>query len=98
MADSAFDKSQDPTPHRRQQAREEGQVAQSPDLASAALLISGLVILLIFGGRLVEFFVRLARQQLGGDAWLEADHGFIVNRGYNLLLELAQVIAPIMGL
>jgi flagellar biosynthetic protein FlhB len=98
LADSAFDKSQDPTPHRRQQAREEGQVAQSPDLASAALLIAGLVTLLIFGGRLVEFFVRLARQQLGGDPWLEADHGFIINRGYNLLLELAQVIAPIMGL
>ena len=32
MADSANDKSQDATPHRRQQAREEGQVAQSPDL------------------------------------------------------------------
>ena len=34
MAEADGDKTQDATPHRRQQAREEGQVAKSQDLPS----------------------------------------------------------------
>ena len=47
--ENAGEKSQDPTPHRRQQAREEGQVVHSQDLAAAALLTVGLVVLLWLG-------------------------------------------------
>ena len=98
MADSAFDKSQPATPHRRQQAREKGQVAKSPDLASAGLLIAGLVILLVLGGQLVEFFARLAQHQLGGESWLQVDSNFIISQANAMLLELAQVLAPMLGL
>ncbi|HZZ27042.1 MAG TPA: flagellar biosynthesis protein FlhB [Pirellulales bacterium] len=98
MADSAFDKSQEATPHRRQQAREEGQVAQSPDLASAALLIAGLGIVLVMGGRLAQFFVRLAQHQLGGESWIEVDSSFILNHANAVLLELIQVLSPMLGL
>ncbi|HEY2828009.1 MAG TPA: EscU/YscU/HrcU family type III secretion system export apparatus switch protein [Pirellulales bacterium] len=98
MADSALDKSQPATPHRRQQARDQGQVAQSADLASAGLLIAGLLILLILGGQLVEFFAYLAQHQLGGESWLQADSGFIVSHANAVLLELAQAAAPILGL
>ncbi len=98
MADSASDKSQDATPHRRQQAREEGQVAQSPDLASAGMLIAGLLILLLLGGQLVEFFARLAQHQLGSDGWLELDTGFLISQYHAILLELAQSLAPVLGL
>ena len=73
MAEYDGEKSQDATPHRRQQAREEGQVAKSQDLGSAALLVLGLLALLMFGGGLVEFVVRYCRQQLGGEAWLATD-------------------------
>ncbi len=38
MDEDFGEKSQEATPHRRQQAREEGQVVKSQDLASAALL------------------------------------------------------------
>ncbi len=98
MAESSGDKSQDPTPHRRQQAREEGQVAQSPDLASAGILIAGLLILLVLGGQLVEFFTGLAEQQLGGEAWLSADRDFAVSQIFATLLQLAQVLSPLLGL
>jgi flagellar biosynthesis protein FlhB len=37
------EKSHEATPHRRQQARAEGHVAKSRDLASAAVLLLGLV-------------------------------------------------------
>jgi flagellar biosynthesis protein FlhB len=98
MAEGTNDKSQDATPHRRQQAREEGQVAQSPDLASAALLIIGLAILLMMGGEVVNFVGLLAREQLGGEAWINADQDFIVHQSLVTLIELAKVFAPVLGL
>ena len=45
MPDYAGEKSLEPTPHRRQQARREGHVAKSQDLGSAALLLAGLGVL-----------------------------------------------------
>jgi flagellar biosynthesis protein FlhB len=98
MANSAFDKSQPATPHRRQLARENGQVAQSTDLASAGLLVAGLMVLFALGGQLVEFFARLAQLQLGGESWLEVDSSFIVSHAHAVLLELAQSLAPMLGL
>src|SRR5262249_4185253 len=98
MADSALDKSQPATPHRRQEARRQGHVARSSDLASAGLLLAGLAILLLVGQQSVRFFFALTNEQLGGDAWLEADQGFILNHFYAVLLELAKVAAPILGL
>ena len=41
MPEQSGEKSFDATPHRRQQAREQGQVAYSQDLGSAALLVVG---------------------------------------------------------
>lgn len=64
------DKSHDPTPHRRQLAREQGHVAKSADLSAAALLFVGLLALMVFGGRLAASLVGLARDQIGGQ-WLE---------------------------
>src|SRR5215510_13208317 len=98
MAEGADDKSQDATPHRRQQAREEGQVAQSPDLASAGLLIVGLAILLILGGRVANFFGLYAREQLGGDPWISADQDFIVGHALAVVIEVGKVLAPVLGL
>jgi flagellar biosynthesis protein FlhB len=98
MAEQNGDKTQDPTPHRRQQAREEGQVAKSQDLGSAAILLAALLVLLMLGGRTVEFFGSNAIKQLGGDAWLSADTDFAVNQWTSCILDLAQYILPILGL
>ena len=46
MPDEFGDKTQDATPHRRQKAHEEGQVARSQDLASAALLVGATLVLM----------------------------------------------------
>ena len=42
MAEQTDDKSQEATPHRREEARKKGQVAMSHDLGSAVVLIAGL--------------------------------------------------------
>jgi len=98
MADPGGDKTQEATPHRRRQAREQGQVARSQDLGSAVLLLLGLVCLLLLGGGLIEYLGRYTRGQLGGAAWLEADGQFVVSQWIAMLLELARYLLPIMGL
>ena len=52
MPDQNGEKSQEATPHRRQKAREEGSVARSQDLGSAALLLAGLGVLWMSAGAL----------------------------------------------
>ena len=98
MAETDGDKTQDATPHRRQQAREEGQVAKSQDLASAALLLVGLAALLWLGGPVVEMLGRYATEQLGGDAWLTADPQFFVAHEQHVAYALAGCLLPIFGL
>ncbi|MCR4415306.1 MAG: EscU/YscU/HrcU family type III secretion system export apparatus switch protein [Thermoguttaceae bacterium] len=97
MPEQNGEKSQDPTPHRRQKAREEGSVARSHDLASALLLIAGVGALLLLGGRLVEFFSRYATRQLGGEPWLETDLASVTAQCHGMLLELARYGLPVLG-
>ncbi|NUQ61011.1 MAG: flagellar biosynthesis protein FlhB [Pirellulales bacterium] len=97
MAEENGDKSQDATPHRRQKAREEGHVATSHDLASAALLLLAMSALLMSGGTLVDFLGRYTKQQLGGDAWLRADLDFTMVQWNDTLSELARHLLPILG-
>jgi flagellar biosynthesis protein FlhB len=96
MEDSG-EKSQDATPHRRQQAREEGQIVQSQDLASAVILLAGVLLLMFLGGRLVEFFGNLAHRQLGGDAWLSTNPDLIAEQTRGLIGELAKAALPILA-
>lgn len=97
MAEQNGEKSQDPTPHRRQKAREEGHVARSQDLGSAALLLAGMLALLMWGRALVDFIARYTQQQLGGDAWLSADARFVTAHWNATAMELARHGLPVVG-
>jgi flagellar biosynthesis protein FlhB len=94
--ESSGEKSQDPTPHRRQQAREEGQVVHSHDLAAAALLTVGLLVLVTMCGPALLFFENFARQQLG-DAWLSIDRDEVTLFWWASGWELAKAVLPVMG-
>jgi flagellar biosynthesis protein FlhB len=98
MADQDGDKTQEATPHRRQEARKEGQVPRSQDLVSAVLLIVGLVVLMMSGGQLVEYLGRYTAGQLGGHAWLSPDLDSCMRHWNDTLWELGKYLAPIFGL
>ena len=102
MPEQGGDRSQDPTPHRRQKAREQGHVAKSQDLGSAALLIMGLLCLMMLGGGLINFLLWFCRRQLGGDLWLSSDLSFAVADAVaewnGTLSALARYLLPIFGL
>jgi flagellar biosynthesis protein FlhB len=98
MAEEGGEKTQEATPHHRQQAQEEGRYVQSTDLNSAALLLTSLVTLLFAGGGLLEFLGRLFFDQLGGGAWLRIDPKLFADRWTALLSGLAPVVLPLMGI
>ena len=98
MPEQDAEKSQEATQHRRQQARQQGQVAKSQDLGSAVLLILGLVCLMMLGGGLNDFLGGYSRRQLGGDAWLSADLDFAVSEWNWTISALARTVLPIFGI
>lgn len=97
MPDQDGEKSQEPTQHRRQKAREEGQVARSHDLVSAVLLVLGVALLMMLGRGLADFLTEFTASLLGSDAWLEADPRFAVAVWNATLWALARYVLPIFG-
>ena len=98
MPEQFGEKQHEATPYRRQKAREHGEVARSHDLASAMMLISGVSILLYFGGGLAMFFLRYTEQQLGEENWLSVDRDFLVAEWHATAAQFGKFLFPIFGL
>lgn len=98
MADQAGEKTQDATPHRREQAREQGQVAYSQDLGSAALLVAGVMLLRFWGKSILETAGSVMRSQIGTVGSLSADRADAINSLHSMILTLGKVVMPVLGL
>jgi flagellar biosynthetic protein FlhB len=98
MPEQFGDKQHEATPYRRQKAREEGQVPRSHDLASAALLLSALGLLLYFGQGVVLLLVNLTQRQLGSAAWRTLDRDRLVEEMHSLITLLGSQMLPVLGL
>ena len=98
MTEQSGEKTQDATQHRRQQAREQGQVAYSQDLGSAALLIVGVLLLRFWGEQIFTASGEFMRHQLGTVAPLAADEGTALVQGRTLILTIGKAVLPVVGL
>jgi flagellar biosynthetic protein FlhB len=101
MADDLDDKSLEPTPRRRQQAREAGQVPRSTDLNSAGMLLGGLLVLAAMGGTLLEFLTAFLSDSLGSQQWMtlirtggESPAEMVAGQFEPLLAGLGKVLLP----
>jgi flagellar biosynthetic protein FlhB len=97
MPDQDGDKTQDATPHRRQEAREQGEVARSQDLAAAVVLVTALAILYGMCNVLIEFLGGFTTRQLG-TPWLRTDASTAVAQLRGVLTDLARPMIPYLGL
>src|SRR6185295_17012912 len=97
-AEDFGDKTHEATPYRRQKAREEGQVVRSQDLASAGLLIAGLLVLWYFSRSIANFLGSLTHELLGGEAWLSIDAPTAVHHSASLAMRLGLYVLPVLGL
>ncbi len=98
MPEQQGDKSQEPTPHRREKAREEGHIPQSHDLASAVVLLAGTLGLIVAGGQLITLLAQYSRQQWEGAAWLTLDVDRVAAHWQGVLNLLGAGLLPILGL
>ncbi len=69
MAEDSGDKTEAPTQRRRDEAREQGNVARSPDLTASAVLVGGMVLLNWYGQNLFAAMSGVVRKMLGPE-WL----------------------------
>jgi flagellar biosynthetic protein FlhB len=98
MPEQSGEKSFDPTPHRRQQAREQGQVAFSQDLGSAALLVVGAFVLSRWGGAVVDAATRFMEQQISAPHAVPIAPTDATAQVYALLTKFGLPLLPILGL
>ncbi|HEX5472776.1 MAG TPA: flagellar biosynthesis protein FlhB [Lacipirellulaceae bacterium] len=98
MAENSGEKSFEATPHRRQEARDQGQVVFSQDLASAAMLMLAVLLLMIFGGAVIEYCAKLMQHQLSTVGDLQATRNTMLAEWLRMAYGLAIVLIPIFGL
>ncbi len=97
MAEQAGEKTQDATPHRRDEARNQGQVVHSQDLGSAALLIVGVFLLRSWGPDLAEIAGKFMRHQLG-DVTLTIETTDAIAQSQQIVSAWGGVLMPMLGL
>ncbi len=91
------DQTHAPTKQRRQQARQRGQVARSPELTAAAGLLAALVLLGVWGDDLVRAMVGLIRAPLTEVPLTATDAGAVVERFRSAAGEVAVPLGAILG-
>ncbi len=65
FADSAADKTEEPTAKKLQDARKEGQVAKSQELISGAMLFALFIAIKLFGGYMANSFIKVFYRNYG---------------------------------
>lgn len=97
MAEQSGDKKYDATPHRRQKARQEGQVAKSQDLSSVSLLFAGVSALLFLGQTAATRVQDFASLQLAEEAWTVATPELVLNQAVKLMYLIGVILLPLMS-
>ncbi|MGE0757312.1 MAG: flagellar biosynthesis protein FlhB [Pirellulaceae bacterium] len=98
MPEQFGDKQHEATPHRREKAREEGQVARSQDLGAAAVLVGGIAVLFYLGEGLTHFLAEYTRQQLSEPNWDLLDGDVVAAEWFALAARVGRHLIPLLGL
>ena len=94
--DDNGEKTEQPTDRRRQEVREQGNIARSADLTAAGLLIGVASLLYFTGGGMVIDLTKYLVSSLQQDAWLRIDRGALMTQFGNSLSLLGRSVLPSM--
>jgi flagellar biosynthetic protein FlhB len=86
------EKTEAPTPRRRTQARDQGQVARSQDLSAAVLLLTGLLFLKFLGLNMMESMLAVMKQALSPD---RQSAGQVLGLSIATYREIAKILLPL---
>ncbi len=95
MADTSQEKTEQPTPRRRTEARDEGQIGKSQDLSAAVVLLGGLLLLYYTGQKILARLVDLTRGCLQADR-TATDVSAMGATLMGVLREAALIVLPLM--
>lgn len=96
MADSFLEKKHAATPRRRQQARQQGQVAVSQDLTSAALLLAAVAAIWFFGSTLASHLAVSVSHSLTAPVVSDFDISTAASWFVQLAAKLVVAVVPIL--
>ena len=91
------DRTQPASKHRRQLARERGQVAHSPELTAAAGWVVAVLVLGFWGGDLVQGTIGLTRRSVSEAPMLGANPGAVVGHVQGLMLALSAPLGILLA-
>lgn len=95
--DSDLEKSEAPTPHRLEKAREEGQIARSRELTSILMLIAGLSILWGAGSHMAQQLARMLSEGLHFDHNMVSNDKQMLRQFAMLLYQALWALMPILS-
>jgi flagellar biosynthetic protein FlhB len=97
MADgSDLERTEEPTPKRRQEARDEGRIPRSPELTTAVVLVgSALVLAALAGGTASRMFAVFASSLAAAGTMLDANGAVAVMRA--LAIETGSAVLPLLA-
>lgn len=96
MAEDMGDKTEAPTPKRRREAREQGNVARSPDLTAAVVILGLMIMLDWYGPNLVMALKDLVARMLSGQTLGDSNTRNIAAIMLSALRTIAIAMAPLM--
>lgn len=96
MADQDGDKTEAPTPRKRQEAREQGQVAKSNDLVSSVSLLLAVIMLGWFGPAIKNGMETVVRESLSAQALADMNAGNVGTASLRLVVVAGLATMPIM--
>ena len=95
MAEDYGDKTEAPTPRRRTEAREQGNIARSPDLTAAVLIIAAMLMLKWYGDGVVAALHALMKELLSAP-WVNSGAETISPTMISALVRIGVAMAPLM--
>jgi flagellar biosynthesis protein FlhB len=96
MAEDFGDKTEAPTPRRREEAREQGQIARSTDLTAAAMLLAFLLLMNSFGPGLVGALKTLMTELLSAESFTDLHPDRVAPTLIKSLVITGGALAPLL--
>jgi flagellar biosynthesis protein FlhB len=96
MAEDFGDKTEAPTPRRRQEAREQGNIARSTDLSAAVIIIGMMLLLDWYGLRVVDALKSVMIQMLGEELLVDTSTDGIASSVIAALRAVVVSMAPLL--
>ncbi len=95
--ESNEDKTESPTPHRLEKARQEGQIPRSRELTSVLMLLAGLLIIWLGGHNMAQRLASMVATGFRFDHGMVNDDKIIVSHIGNLVMQAVIALLPLMA-